>query len=811
MPFARRQAMLQDLRRAVRALRHAPSFALTAVLTLAIGIAATTAIVTVLNGVLLSPLPYAEPDRLVVLLHGGVNPVSPADYRDYRQQARSFASLSAAQAWSATLTGAGVPERLQGLQVSPDLFSTLGVQPAFGRTFAAGEDEPGRDRVVVIGHGLWVDRFGRDPRVIGQSIVLDGERHTIVGIMPQRFHFAPFWITTAALWRPLTLTQRMADRGGRSLRLFARLGPDTTLEEAQADVSAIAARLAAAYPATNARLGVEVVPLHEKVVGAVRPTLLLLGATAALVLLVACVNVASLQLVRGSARQRELAVRAAFGAGRGRLVRELLAESLLLSAAGGALGVLLAAWAVSGIGSLLPPGSMPRQAEIDLDPTVLAVAAGAAAISALLAGLAPALQLSRASVHDALRDGARGATEGAGGRRLRRLLQAAELALAMALLAGAGLMGRTLLALHAVDPGFDPEGVLSVTVSLGGTPHAAVERRVAFFDSLSAVLERLPGVSSIGAINHLPLGGDTWRLGFLIEGRAAPRPGEEPRATWRLVRPGYFETMRLPLREGRAFDHRDREGGMPVAIVNETMAARHWPGASALGSRVRIGVNDHDPPLTIVGVVKNARQDEWTGAVREEIYVPHAQHAGDFGSSELTFVVRAAGEPAAMSAAVQRAIRALDDTVPVTQAVPMRQVIADRLWRSRVTAAILGVFGLVAVALAALGVYGVSAYVMTRRTREIGIRMALGARPCHVRRLAFADTLTPVLAGIVAGSAGALAVGRFIEGLLYDVQSNDPASFGGAVLTLSVTALVAAWIPARRASHLDPNMVLREE
>ena len=802
--------MLQDLRRAVRALFHVPAFTLTAVLTLAIGIGATTAIVTVLHGVLLRPLPYSDPDRLVVLLHGGSGPVSPADYRDYRRQAVSFDAISAAQAWSATLTGTGAPERLQGLQVSPDLFATLGVPAALGRTFAPGEDQPGRDRVIVISHGLWERRFARDPQAVGRRIVLDGEPHTVVGIMPQGFHFAPFWITTATLWRPLTLAHRIDDRGGRSLRLFARLRSGATLEAAQSDAGTIAARLASAYPATNARLGIEVVPLHEKVVGAIRPTLLLLGATAALVLLVACVNVASLQLVRGSARQRELAVRAALGAGRGRLARELLAESLIVSAAGGVLGVLLAAWAVGWIGTLLPPGSLPRQPEIGLDAAVLAVATAAAALSALLAGLAPAVPLSRVPVHDALRDGARGATEAAGGRRLRRALLAVELALAMALLAGAGLMGRTLLRLQAVDPGFDPESLLTFAVSLGGTPHDDVNRRVPFFDRVAETLGRLPGIETVGAINHLPLAGDTWRLRFHIEGRAAPRPGEEPRATWRLVRSGYFEAMGLPVRQGRRFDDRDREGGLPVAIVNEAMAARHWPDRSPVGSRVRIGLAEDDPQLTVVGVVADARQDEWTGPVPEEIYVPHAQHAADFGSGELTFVLRTDGDPAAMSAAVQREVWRLDDTVPVTHVAPMRQVIADRLWRSRVTAAILGAFGLVAIALAALGVYGVSAYVMGRRTREIGIRMALGARPAQVRRLALADTLAPVAAGIVAGCAGALALGRLIEGLLYDVQPDDPVSFGGAVLTLGVVAMAAGWIPARRASRLDPNSVLRE-
>ena len=581
------QAMLQDFRFALRSLRRTPGFALAAVLTFAIGLGATTAIFTVLYAVLLRPLPYADPDRLVVLLHDGQFPVSPADYFDYRRDVRSYDGISAAQAWSATLASGDGAERLSGLQVSADLFRLLGVPAAIGRTFAPGEDQPGRDNVIVLSDALWRRRFGGDPGIVGRAVTLDGAPFTVVGVMPPTFRFAPFWVTTATLWRPLSLADRTSDRSGRSLRVFARLRNGVTREQAQAEASGIASRLAAAYPDTNAQLGIAVVPLREKVVSGVQPTLWLLSATVALVLLIACVNVASLQIVRGSARQKELAVRAALGAGRGRLVSQILAESLLLSVAGGVVGVLLATWAVGWIGSALPAGSLPVQGTLGFNGAVALFASAAIVAAGLAAGLAPALQLSRANVQGTLQDVSRGATEGVRGRQLRSSLLGVEVALALALLAGAGLMGRTLVRLQDLDPGFDPRNLLTFTLSIRGTPHDAA--RAEYFDRAAEAIAALPGVAAVSAINHLPLAGDTWRFRIQPEGRPEPRPGEEPSATWRLVRPGYFATMHLPLRSGRDFDGRDVAGGLAVCVVNDTMARRHWPGEDPIGRRVGVG------------------------------------------------------------------------------------------------------------------------------------------------------------------------------------------------------------------------------
>ena len=799
--------MLQDFRSALRSLRHAPGFSLAAILTFAIGIGATTAIFTVLHAVLLRPLPYTQPGRLVVLLHDGQFPVSPADYLDYRRELRAYDGISAAQAWSATIAAGDGAERLPGLQVTPDLFRILGVRAAIGRTFLPGENQPGRNRVVVLSDALWKRRFGGDRAIVGREMVLDGEPFTVVGVMPPAFRFAPFWATTATLWRPLSLAARSGDRGGRSLRLFARLRDGVSRETAQAEASAVAASLAAAYPDTNAQLGIAVVPLREKVVAGVRPTLWLLAATVALVLLIACVNVASLQIVRGSARQKELAVRAALGAGRGRLVRQMLAESLLLSAAGGAVGLLAGTWAVGWFGSVLPATSLPLPDGLAFTGAVAAFAATLILIAGVAAGLAPAVQLSRTNVQGALQDGSRGATEGVRGRQLRRALLGVELALALALLAGAGLMGRTLLRLQNVDPGFDPRNLLTFTLALGGTPHDAA--RVQYFDRAAAALEALPGVAAVSAINHLPLAGDAWHFRIQPEGRPEPRPGEEPTATWRVVRNGYFATMRLPLRRGRDFDGRDRAEGLPVCIVNETMARRHWPGEDPIGRRVGIGASERRW-LTVVGVSANARQSEWTGSVPEEIYVPYAQHATEFGSGELTFVVRTAGDPLDLASSAQRAAWSVDVNVPVSGMATMERVIDEQLWRSRVTAFLLGAFAVVALVLAALGVYGVSAYAMSRRTREIGIRVALGARPSQVVSLALRETLAPIVAGVAAGCGAALALGQLAGSLLYGVGPTDPITFVSASVGLGLTAIAAAWLPARRASRIDPAVVLRD-
>ena len=635
--------LVRDARYAVRSLLREPLFTSLAVVALALGTGATTAIFTVVDSVLLRPLPYSDPERLVVALHGdaATGPVSPADYLDYRGAARSFDAIGAAQAWAATLTDGDRPERIAGLQVSTNIFQLLGVSPIAGRTFAADEDAPGRNRVVVLGHALWQRRFAADPRIVGRSISLDGEPYIVLGVMPSSFRFAPFWQTRAEMWVPLSLSARSTDRSGRSLRVFARLKADVTLNQAQTEMSAIAASLAQAFPQTNARLGITIQPLLDKVVANVRGTLLALMAMVTFVLLIACANVANGLLARASGRQREMALRAAIGASRGRIVRQLLTESLMLSAAGAAAGLLLAASSVQWLTTLLPPASLPRQQEVGLDFRVFLIAALATVVCGVVTGLAPAVQLARRGLTSTLLDGAKGATEGGQRKHLRTLLVASEVGLALVLLVGAALMGRTMARLGSVDAGFATDRVAVASVSLAGTPHAAATNRASMFTRVQERLAGMPGVSSVGAINHLPLAGDLWTLNYAIEGRPVPAPGEELAAVYRVVLPGYFESMGIRRLQGR--DLRDSDlAGMPnVAVINQAMADRRWPGESAVGKRIRLpGPSRVQAPIEIVGVVADVRQSGWTDAPADEVYLAYAQRAGEFGLSTMTFVMR---------------------------------------------------------------------------------------------------------------------------------------------------------------------------
>jgi predicted permease len=805
-------SVIRDVRYAVRVLLRDPGFTLLAVLALALGISAATAVFTVVDSVLLRPLPYRAPEQLVVALHGpdASAPVSPADYLDYRRDARSFEQLGAAQAWGATLTGGERPERIAGLRVSDNLFDLLGVPAALGRTFAPGEDQPGRDRVVVLGYGLWQRRFGGDPAIVGRSLQLDGEPYEVVGVMPASFRFAPFWQTRAEMWTPLTLAGRLHDRGGRSLRLFGRLAAGVNHAEAQAEMSAIAGRLATAHPQTNTDVTITVRPLLDKVVSGIRGTLLALLAMVAFVLLIACANVASALLARASGRQREVAVRAALGASRVRLARQMLVECLLLSAAGCVAGLALAYWGVHGLIAALPPASLPRQHDVAFDLRVFGAGAIAALAAGIAAGLVPALQLLRGGVAGILHDGSRGSTEGAGRARFRSALIAAEMTLALVLLVGAGLMARTMMKLGAVDPGFRTDGIAVATISLAGTPHAHPAARHAAFRQVRDRLAVMPGVVSVAAINHLPLAGDEWSLSYTVEGRPAPPPGEEWSAVYRIVLPGYFRTVGLPLVAGRDISEVDLADVAPVAVVNRAMADRRWPGETAIGRRIHLpGVSGERRAITIVGVAANARQSDWTGAPADEVYLSYPQRASEFGLGAMTFVLKTDGDAGQTATAIPRQILSVDSGITVSDQTTMADVVADELWRERLTASLSGLFASVALGLAAIGLYAVVAHAVTRRTREFGVRLALGATSGDVRRLALADGLRPVFVGAGAGVALAFGLTRFMRTLLFGVSALDPAAIAGAAALLVAVAFLAAWLPARRASRLDPVVALR--
>jgi putative ABC transport system permease protein len=805
---------LHDLRFGLRLLRKEPRFAALAILALALGIGATTAVFTVVDSILLRPLPYKDADRLVVALQGstGSGPVSPADFFDYRREARSFERLSVAQAWGATIGGGERPVRLDGLTVSGDLFGLLGVAPALGRTLGDADDQPGHEHVVVISDNVWRTRFGGDRDVVGRSVPINGTPYTIVGVMPPGFRFAPFWATRAELWTPISLANRAHDRDAQTLRIFGRLKDDVTVAQAQAEMSAICARLSREYPATNANLHITVTPLLDKVVAGIRPTLLLLMALVVFVLLIACANVANALLARASGRQKEMALRIAIGAGRADIIRQLLTESLLLAALGSIAGLACAAWGVPALLATLPSGSLPRQQDVGFDVRVFAVASLATLATGVVTGLTPALQLFRDNVTAVFQEGSRGSTEGRGRMRIRHLLIAGEVALALVLLVGAGLLGRTMMRLSAVDPGFHVDRLAVATVSLDGTPYAAPEARQAMFDRVRERLQAMPFISAVGAINHLPLAGDIWMLGYWIDGRPEPLPGQTPHAVYRVVQPGYFAAMGLPLVAGRDIAATDRASSVPVAVINQAMAQRQWGRESPIGQRIHLpGPGNVSDLITIVGVAANARQSDWTSPPDDEVYVAFAQRAPEFGLSAMTFVLRTSGDASAVAASIPRQIALVDRSVVVSANTTMASVVADELWRERLTSTLAGAFALVALGLAAIGIYAVVAFAVTRRTREFGVRMALGATRGAVQRLALADALSPVCWGAGAGLLATLAGARLMRTLVYGVSVLDPYAVGGAAGVLILAAIGAAWLPARRASRLDPTVALRQE
>jgi putative ABC transport system permease protein len=813
----------QDLRFGLRTLRRNPRFAAVAVLALALGIGANTAIFSVVYGVLLRALPYEQPDRLVVALRqsmrdGGPGmPVAPANFYDWREQARSFDQMTAAEMWGPTLTGQDVPEKLNGLRASANLFELLGVEPILGRGFLPEDERPESERVVVLSYGLWQRRFGGRADILGLTLRLDGEMYTVSGVMPAGFGFPTFWAKRAELWTPLVFTpERAQSRGGSSLRLFARLRAGATIEQAQAEMSAISERLAQQYPESNSDHGAIVESLHDKTVAEIRPTIVVLAGAVGFLLLIACVNVANLLLARASTREREVAVRAALGAGRLDVIRQLLAESAVLSLVAGILGVLLAAWGLNAVLAAIPETvrvSLPRREAIQIDGIALGFAFLLSLATAALFGVAPALRTSRTDLTGALKEGGRG-TRGAGGR-LRNALVVCEVALSLMLLAGAGLLIRSFVKLQSVDPGFEPRNVISMVVPVTGSQFGAAERKGPFYEQLAENVAALPGVESAALVNHLPLEGDIWGLSFTIEGRPVPPPAEVPGAAYRVAAPRYFQTIGATLTHGRDFEPADSRDKPRVAIINETMARQHFAGEDPVGKRIRLGRADAAGPwITIVGVVRDVQQWHWAD-VNSEVYLPFAQdetfYANPGAPFSMTLVARTQGDPAAMAKALQQQVWALDPNIPVSNMVTMQQAVSNALWQPRFSMFLLGVFAAVALLLAAVGVYGVMSYAVTQRTSEIGIRVALGARRSDVLALVVRQGLVLAAAGIVLGLAGAYGLSRVMQSLLYEVSSTDAATFAAASAVLLGVALAACFLPALRASRIDPMVALRYE
>jgi putative ABC transport system permease protein len=805
------ETLVRDLRYGVRRMLKRPGLTAVVVVALALGIGANTAIFSVVNGVLLNPLPYPKPDRLAMVWMNNTRMKMDEDihsypnYRDYKEQNRTFEQLAVYSPRSFNLTGEGEPARVTGAAATSDLLPLLGVQPVMGRTFTAEEDEEGKGAVAVLGYGLWRGRFGSDPNVLGKTITLNGKPRTIVGVMPAGFHFPN---GDSDLWIPLAAPRELA--GARSafwLYMVGRLKPGVSRDEAQADMGTIAAHLAEAYPNELEGLGANVVGLHDQVVGKLRPALLVLVGAVAFVLLIACANVANLLLASAAAREREIAIRAALGAGRRRLVRQLLTESVLLFLVGGVGGVLIAYW---GLAALLAvsPADLPRLDQVKIDGRVLAFTFAVSLVTGLLAGLVPALQGSIRELGDSLKEGGRSSTAGRGAGRLRDALVVAEVALSLVLLIGAGLMIASFLHLQKVDLGFDTDRLLTMQFALSGARYANDSQIVAFTDDLLARSAAAPGVKSVGAITSLFLSKTPDSTNFSIEGRPDMAPSERVEVPLDSISPNFFEVVGAPLLQGRSFTAADRAGALPVVIINETMAKRFWPGEDPVGRRMKYGTQEsEDPWLTIVGVVGDMRRTGYDESVRCETFLPLAQNA----AGRLTIVARAEGDPSGVAPTLREQVRAVDPDQAVFAVRTVDEMLGDMVAQRRLTMLLIGTFAALALLLASVGLYGVISYAVTQRTHEIGVRMALGAQVGDILRLVVGKGMALAASGIALGLVAAFALTRLMAGLLYGVSATDPLTFAGISLLLALVALVASYGPARRAARVSSVIALRYE
>ncbi|HEX8139652.1 MAG TPA: ABC transporter permease [Pyrinomonadaceae bacterium] len=818
------EELRQDLRYGARMLLANPGFTAVAVLTLALGIGANSAVFSLVNAALLRPLPYSDPQSLVMVwanfrrLNMMRLGVSAPEFLDYRNQNGVFAEVAAFQPVTLNLTGTDEPERLSGARVSPSLFPLLGTAPLVGRTLAAEEERPGQAPAVVLSHRLWQRRFGSDPGVTGRSIKLDGESYTVIGVMPPGFQF-PFGESFSAgrvdVWLPLVFSQaELTSRDHYSFRMIARLKPGVTVSQARAEMSTIGSRLEQQYPRTyrgphgeDGGWQVTVTTLQEEVVGNSRLLLLVLLCVVAFVLAVACANIASMLLARAITRHREVAIRTALGAGRARLVRQFLTESMLLALLGGAVGLFLAMWIVELLVAL-GPREIPRLDEAGLDAPVLLFTLVISIVTGLLFGLVPALQSEGASLSEALKEGSKGATASYGQRRLRGLLVVTEIALSLVLLVGAGLMLKSFQRLLNVDPGFDPENVLTMQVALTPARYTEPKAMAAFYDQLLTRVKALPGIESASITTALPMSGPTFGAPFSIEGRPLDMTGKPPHAEIRDIAPGYFQVMRSPLVRGRDFGAEETDASVPVVIINETLAHNFFGGEDALGRRIKIGAPGSPRPwMLITGIVRDVKSSGLDAEVMPEMYRPYSQNPGE----AMTIVARTKGEPSSSLAAVRREVLGVDRDQPVYNMSTMKQLLTESVAQRRLSMLMLGAFSLIALVLAGVGIYGVTAYMVAQRTHEIGIRLALGARRQDILKLVVGQGMVLSLTGVGLGVLAALALTRFLSSLLYGVSATDPLTFASIALLLSLVALAACYIPARRAMRVDPMEALRYE
>ena len=741
-------------------------------------------------------------------------PVSATDFTDWRDQNQGFEQIAAFHSQSLNLTGVGEPEVIGAVRASVNLFALLGVEPRRGRVFLPEEDQADANRVVILSDGLWRRRFGSDPKVIGQTISLNNEPYTVVGVMPPDFQFprkadlpAGFGFPSEVhMYTPLALTpEQRNNRGRHYLAVIARLKPQTSFEQAQAEMVGIAGRLERQYPDMNRNKSVRLVGFHQQVVGKARFGLLTLLGAVGFVLLIACANIANLLLARGAARQKEMAIRAALGAGRWRVIRQLLTESLLLAASAGALAMLLAVWGVNLLRTILPD-NLPRADEIGVDFRVFGFTLVATLLAGILFGLIPAFQASRTDINETLKESGH-SSGGSGHNRFRGLLVVSEVALALVLLVGAGLMMRSFVLLMSVDPGLDPQNVLTMDIRLLRGKYQP-SQQVAFFQQLLERLRALPGVESAGAVYPLPLSGMEEGMGFGVEGQPPPAPGERRSAGPRWVSPDYFKTLKIQLLKGRVFTEGDGGDSPPVLIINEAMARQYWQNKDPIGSRVSFNSRDNQPVWReIVGVVKDVRHTALDTESKPQMYFPFTQ----FPSSFMTLVARTNGDPLSLVAAVRGQIQEIDRDQPVSNIHTMEELLARSVSQRRFNLLLLAFFAGVALLLASVGIYGVMSYSVEQRAHEIGVRIALGARTADVLRLLLGHGMKLVATGVAIGLAGAFALTRLISTLLFGVRATDPLTFAVIALSLALVSLAACWIPARRATKLDPLVALRRE
>lgn len=801
----------QDVKFGVRMLAKNPGFTVVAVLTLALGIGANTTIFSLINGLLLRPLPYDEGEKLVLVSNWSEQvpgmSLSMEDFKDLRDRNTVFESIMAYRSATSVLTGTDRPERLNGREVTFGMFDTLRIKPILGRPFAPDEDKVGAERVVLLGEGLWTRRFGRDPRVLNQKLLLNGEPFTVIGVLPGTMHFS---MRTTDVFT--SMMRREDELGGPINRdshpgiyVYARMKPGVTEAQARADVVRIAKLLSETYPDTNGHQSMTLKTLRDVLVEDSRPRLMFLLGAVVLVLLIACVNVANLLLGRTAARQREIAVRTALGAGRLRLLRQLFTESVLLSVSGAAAGIMLALWGIPGLIAGFPPDASPVE-NISLDPTVLGFTALVALATGMCVGLVPAWQLSQADVHESLKEGGRGGSPGVSHQRLRSTLVVVEATLALILLVGTGLMLKSFWRVLQADAGFSPDGVFTASVSGSDRKYSEGPQRIAFIRQVVSNVQAIPGVQY--AASALPLLGGA-QARFIVEGRPEPPMGPLPSADVTLISPDYFHVMGVRLLRGRFFTDQDQADSPHVCIIDETFAQAQWPDEDPLGRKVKfVRSNSNYPWMEVIGVVNHVKHYGVEQESRVEIYLPYAQTP----IPAFAILVRTAGDPSSLASALRQAVENVDRDVPLYQARTLASIVSDRLAERRLAAFLISVFGALALLLAAVGIYGVINYAVTQRTHELGIRMALGAQRADILRMVVGEGIVLVVIGLMSGSVIALSgLSQIIKAVLFRVTPSDPTIYVASGIVLLVVALVACYVPAHRATKIDPIIALRHE